>query len=366
MTLHFYIARKFTLYLLGILGIFGAIMALIGMVEELRDFDLGQIGVGGALHLALLKVPGDLYTILPMVTVMATVALFLALARSSELVVARASGRSAMRSLVAPVAVALVYGVIAVAIFNPIIAATSREYDSVSSGYKGQEASLLSVSSEGLWLRQGSISGQTVIRAARADARATRFYDVTFLAFDAEGNPAWRIEAEEARLRPQGWDIRNAKRWSFGDGIDNPEARAVVSPQLVLPSDLTLARIRDSFARPAEVAIWDLPTFISGLERAGFSALPQRVWFQMELAMPAVMAAMVLLGAAFTMRHVRFGRTGTMVMMALGLGLGLFFLRNFAQVLGENGQIPVALAAWSPPIAGILLSLGLLLHLEDG
>jgi lipopolysaccharide export system permease protein len=42
------------------------------------------------------------------------------------------------------------------------------------------------------------------------------------------------------------------------------------------------------------------------------------------------------------------------------------FLRNFAQVLGETGQIPALLAAWGPPVAAVMLSLGLLLHLEDG
>ena len=42
------------------------------------------------------------------------------------------------------------------------------------------------------------------------------------------------------------------------------------------------------------------------------------------------------------------------------------FLRNFAQALGDSGQIPVLLAAWSPPLAAVMLSLGLLLHLEDG
>ena len=66
------------------------------------------------------------------------------------------------------------------------------------------------------------------------------------------------------------------------------------------------------------------------------------------------------------MRHTRFGKTGIMVLFALLLGFGIFFLRNFAQVLGENGQIPVMLAAWAPPVAGILLSVGLLLHTEDG
>ncbi len=52
--------------------------------------------------------------------------------------------------------------------------------------------------------------------------------------------------------------------------------------------------------------------------------------------------------------------------MALGLGFTLYFIRNFAQILGENGQIPVLLAAWGPPVAAVLLPLGLLLHLEDG
>ena len=73
-----------------------------------------------------------------------------------------------------------------------------------------------------------------------------------------------------------------------------------------------------------------------------------------------------MIGAAFTMRPGRLGRTGLMVLLALGLGFGLYFIRNLAQVLGENGQLPVALAAWAPPLAGILLALGLLLHAEDG
>ncbi len=86
----------------------------------------------------------------------------------------------------------------------------------------------------------------------------------------------------------------------------------------------------------------------------------------MELATPLFLVAMVLIGAGFTMRHTRFGHTGAMVLMALVFGFGIYFIRNFAQILGENGQIPVLVAAWTPPVAAILMSLGILLHLEDG
>ena len=74
----------------------------------------------------------------------------------------------------------------------------------------------------------------------------------------------------------------------------------------------------------------------------------------------------VLVAAGFTMRHVRFGGTGRMVLFALLAGFGFYFLRNFAQALGDSGQIPILLAAWSPPVAAVMLSLGLLLHLEEG
>jgi lipopolysaccharide export system permease protein len=86
----------------------------------------------------------------------------------------------------------------------------------------------------------------------------------------------------------------------------------------------------------------------------------------MQLALPLLMSAMVLIAAGFTMRHARFGGTGLLVLFSLLGGFTIFFLRNFAQVLGQNGQVPVMVAAWAPPLAAALFALGLLLHLEDG
>ncbi|MEO1380130.1 MAG: hypothetical protein AAFU69_07215, partial [Pseudomonadota bacterium] len=37
-----------------------------------------------------------------------------------------------------------------------------------------------------------------------------------------------------------------------------------------------------------------------------------------------------------------------------------------ASAAGENGQIPIYLAAWAPPIASLMLAIGILLHMEDG
>ncbi len=366
MRLHFYFARKFALTLLAVLAVFLTILLLLDVVDQIRRFDIGSVGFGQALHLSALNVPAALYRILPLVVILATLALYLNLARTSELVITRAAGRSALRSLAAPVLTAFVAGLFCVAILNPIVAATSKTYEALSSTYKTGSANVLSISREGLWLRQGSEDGQMVIRAERVNLDGTVLFNVTFYGFGNKGGPLYRIEAKSAELVPGAWQITDAKRWVFATVTGNPERASTRHAELSLPSDLTRERIRDGFGTPSAIAIWDLPEFIASLDRAGFSALQHRMWLHMELALPLIFVAMVMIGAGFTMRHTRFGKTGTMVMMALGLGLALFFLRNFAQILGENGQIPVALAAWSPPLIGIFLSLGLLLHLEDG
>jgi lipopolysaccharide export system permease protein len=84
------------------------------------------------------------------------------------------------------------------------------------------------------------------------------------------------------------------------------------------------------------------------------------------MARPFFLMAMVLVAASFTMRHTRFGGTGTAVLTAILLGFTLYFVRSFAQILGENGQIPILLAAWAPPAAATFFALGMLLHAEDG
>ncbi|MEM1352579.1 MAG: LPS export ABC transporter permease LptG [Pseudomonadota bacterium] len=363
MILHYYFARKFLWTFLLITGVFVVMLALIDLVDELQDFpDLPFLDV---LGIVLLNMPHAVYEILPLVVILSAVALFMRLARSSELVVVRAAGRSALRSLLAPVSVAILIGLLAIAVLNPLVAAASKRYNDVVNAYIGGGTSVLGIATEGLWLRQGSPEGQTVIHAARASSDVATLYEATFISFGPEGIPQERIRAETARLGNGEWELEDVKIWDLSMGL-NPEADAREVQTMLLPSALTRDRIIDSFGKPEYISLWDLPGFINQLEQAGFSAKRYAVWYQMELARPLFLVALVMVAAAFTMRHVRLGNTGLSVLFAVMLGFTLHYIRNFAQILGENGQIPIILAAWAPPVASLMLAIGIILHLEDG
>ncbi|MGB0799475.1 MAG: LPS export ABC transporter permease LptG, partial [Planktomarina sp.] len=319
MTLHLYFATRFLRSFFLVIGAFILLIVMIDFLEHLRRFSGQDTSFGKIAQLVALSTPAKIYKLLPLVMVLSSLALFLGLSRSSELVVTRAAGRSALRALFAPLLMAFGIGVFAVVAINPIVAATEKQYELQTASLSGQRASALSFSSSGLWLRQGDQDVQTVIQAQRANLDGTRLFDVSFFEFDPDGKATRRLAAQSAYLENGFWRLDNVKEWTLETG-GNPEATSSTMPIFKIPTELTKSHISDSFGTPASIPIWDLPSFIVRLEQAGFSARRHLVWFHMELALPFFLAAIMMIGAGFTVRHSRAQKTSMMVLLAVMFG----------------------------------------------
>lgn len=364
MTLQRYVLRGFVHALLGVQGAIAIVVLLFAAVENLRRFGDEGADAGDVLRITLLEAPAILYDVFPLVLMLASLVTFLRLARSSELVVMRAAGLSALALIGIPTAASVVLGAVFVGVVNPFVAASIEQGARVEDALRGEDLSRMSFSGDGLWLRQADPEGQTVIQAARANLNGTLLSQVRLHRFDPESSLYSRIEAQTARLVAGAWVLENATRWKVD--AEGRFAKVDERTRIELPTQLTGAQILESFSRPETVGFWDLRRFITQLEEAGFSARPYRLFLQSEFAKPALFAAMVLIGSAFALRPARFGQTGVMILLAVLAGFALFFLKDFAESLGASGEVPLLVAAWTPPIAAILMALGLLLHLEDG
>ena len=97
MTLVRYILRGFLRSLLGVFAAIALVIILFTGVENLRRF--GEMGadLGAVTRITLLQAPEVLYQVFPLVLMLASLATFLNFARTSELVVMRASGVSALQ-----------------------------------------------------------------------------------------------------------------------------------------------------------------------------------------------------------------------------------------------------------------------------
>ena len=59
-------------------------------------------------------------------------------------------------------------------------------------------------------------------------------------------------------------------------------------------------------------------------------------------------------------------RRNLAILSSILLGFCLFYVRNFSALLAESNQLNLIAATWIPTISGILISLGIIIHMEDG
>jgi len=359
-TLSAYIARQFTFRLLAFLfGLVGVIL-LVTVVELLDQVANKQdIGLGRVLEMSLLKLPYLSQEVMPFTVLFAGLATFWRLTRSNELVVARAAGVSVWQFLLPALCVALVLGTFVITIFNPVASILLGRYEQLEARYLSYKGSSLAVSSTGLWLRQADADGQSVIHALRVVPETMTLQDVIVFRFREGDRFIGRIDAPKAELRDGYWRLFDA--WET-----KPDTQGRFAEQLDLATDLTAAKIQDSFAPPETISLWALPGFIDLLEQAGFSGRRHRLQFQRLLATPLLFAAMVLLAATFSLRPQRSGRVTLVILTGIFAGFLLYFLSNFVFAIGLSGKIPVVLAGWTPASVSLMLGITMLLHLEDG
>lgn len=358
-TLSGYIARQYTVWFLSFLfGLLGVIV-LVSIIDLLDRLARKSASLAVVVEMVLLKLPFLSQEVMPFTVLFAGLACFWRLTRSHELVVTRAAGISVWQALVPVLGVSLLVGILSVTVLNPVASVLLGRFEQLEAKYIRNQASTLSVSRHGLWLRQADENGQSVIHANRATHSSMTLHGVIVFRFAEEDHFVGRIDAERAVLQPGSWQLYSA--WK-----SSPGTREQFVERLDIPTDLTREKILDSFAPPETISFWSLPDFIELLENAGFSATHHKLQLHRLLATPLLLAAIILLAASFSLRPQRRGRVGLVILGGVLTGFMLYFVSNFVFALGLSGKIPVILSAWTPTGVALMLGVAVLLHLEDG
>ncbi|HEY4472170.1 MAG TPA: LptF/LptG family permease, partial [Stellaceae bacterium] len=167
-----YIARQFLAWFAGVFGTMLAVTFLLDYLELLRrGGGRAQAKWGVLFEMAALKLPHTAQEAMPFAILFGTMLAFWRLTRSNELVVARAAGVSVWQFLTPAILVALIIGVIAVTVFNPIASSMEARYEKLDARILRQSGDPLTLSSAGLWLRQSDAAdGQILIHGERVAA----------------------------------------------------------------------------------------------------------------------------------------------------------------------------------------------------
>lgn len=356
-TLGLYLGSRFAK---SVALVFFTIFGLIYMVDfvELlrRTGDSPEAGAPLVAWLSLLRTPSVSEQILPFAVLFGAMASFITLTRKLELVVARAAGVSVWQFLAPPILAAVAIGIFAVGIYNPLSAAMKQQADVIETRlFKSR----LLFSDSSMWIRQKSRVGQSILRAEASSNSGLHLANVSAFVFDPNGKFLERADADEAEMGDGEWKLSNVT-------ITAPGIEPRRADVYHLETNLLASQVVQSFVSPESVAFWSLPGVVEDTEGAGLDAVGYRLRYQSLLALPALLAAMVLIAASFSLKLSRMGGVGILVLGGVGAGFVLYVATKLVSDLGNAGVLSTPVAAWSPAIVANMLGALTLLNREDG
>jgi len=358
------LARYFGLrFLIAVLIVFAGIFVLVTLIDYIemmrRAGDIPNVSVALVAKTSIYRVPQVVERILPFCILIGAMSCYLNLSRRLELVVARSAGLSAWQFVAPALVVAFALGVVATTIYNPISAILQERSKRFEAELFGHTANALSRSGGTFWIGQRTDEGQAIINAISSRDQGINLNGVSVFTFDTEGRFKQRIEARAALLEPGAWLFRDARVYVLG-------VLPARQTEYRLKTSLTPEQVRESFATPETVPFWELPQYIQIAEHAGLVAAGYRLQFQKLLARPFLLAAMVLLAAAVSLRFFRFGGVQKMVLSGVAAGFLLYVLSKVTEDLSKAELMHPVAAAWLPVLVGGVTGFIALLYQEDG
>ncbi|HEV7335777.1 MULTISPECIES: LPS export ABC transporter permease LptG [Bosea] len=353
-----YLTQRFFRAILSVFGTFFFLILTLDFVELMRRAGDSPVATTPSIiQLALYRAPSVAEQIFPFAVLFGGMFALLNLSRKLELVVARSVGISAWQFLQPAALVAGLIGLISIGIYNPVAAELKQRATKLEASLFARTGQV--ASGKEIWIRQRSVDGQAIIRAAAALEDGVGLAQVAFFNYAPDGGFSERIEARQAVLHHGYWELSDARVTSV---MEEPQSYTTY----LVATNLEPEQVRQSFTPPDSVGFWSMPTVIERTRKAGLDTTRYELRYESLKARPLLLIAMILVAASVSLRFFRFGGVTKLVVGGVAAGFMLYVATQLSEELGSSGIINAPVAAWLPAIVGSLLGALALLHQEDG
>jgi len=346
-----YVLRDFFVYLGMILSTFLVLVLVFTLFELLADIMRNKIPVSIVAEYLLNVTPYLLYTIAPLVMLLAVLVTFGVMQRSNEITAIKATGTSIYRVITPVIAAAAVFSACLFFADQLYLPHTNKRQEALHNQIKGRPPQTY-LRPERQW-----IFGQNndIYYYQFFDPDRDQFANISVFKLDkANFTITQRIHADRAHwaenlnrwIYEQGWD-----RALNGSAINNYRPFEVATfPEF--PETPTY--FKKEVKQYTEMNYEELHKYIRDLQQGGFDVVRLRVELHKKLSYPLITLIMAVLAIPFSLSA---GKRGAVAGVAVAVGIAVFYtvVSRLFEAMGNLNQLPPAIAAWSPDIIFVLV-----------
>ena len=313
------------------------------------------------LYVGLL-VPNHLYELLPISVLIGTIFVMARLAQSSEYTILRTSGLDPWRALKMLLSLGVFFVIFSFLIGDYIAPLSERTAQLLKARYQGS----LTVGQTGAWLKEKQANNSYVVNVKTLSPTG-EMLNVQIFEFDSKGLVQSTMRAPLARFgADDSWELSKADRVEFSvpSATATPAATSLAGVKRSTledfrwPTEVTREMVSVALLKPERMGTLDLFNYIRHLDANGQTAQRYEIEFWKKVFYPLSCLVMVILALPFAYLHFRSGGIATYVFAGVMIGISFFLLNNVFGYIGNLQNWQPWLAAATPGLLYMGISLG--------
>ncbi|MGA8503116.1 MAG: LPS export ABC transporter permease LptF [Candidatus Sulfotelmatobacter sp.] len=354
-----YVLRDFFLYLGMIVAAFLVLLLVFTLFELLGDILRNQTPAIVVVEYLLNVSPYLLYSVAPLIMLLAVLITFGLMNRSNEITAIKATGTSVYRIVMPVLAAAAVLSTGLFFADQFYLPHTNKRQEALHNQIKGKPPQTY-LRPDRRW-----IFGQhnDIYYYQFFDADRDQFANLTIFRIDpASFSITQRIHAERAH-----W-ADNLGRWVFEQGWQRSLHGAAIAGYHTFDvstfPDLSEqpSYFKKEVKQYSEMNYEELRRYIRDLQQSGFDVVRLRVQLNQKLSYPLITFIMAGLAVPFSLSAAKKGAI-TGVAVAVGIAVVYTVVSRLSEAMGDISLLPAALAAWSPDLIFALVGAYLILKI---
>lgn len=332
-----YLARELYFSMALVFAALLMLFALLDLIGQLNEMGQGNYRLGYVLLYVALLLPGHIYELFPVATLIGAIFGLVQMAANSELTVYRASGVSLKQMVAALLAIGMPL-VLLCLLFGEVLAPPSQHL-AQRIKLKAQNAELtLREFRSGVWVKdEGSFVN------VRNVTPGAELLGVSIYQFDESYTLHAITVADSAHfVREREWRLQGVKRTLF---TPQGGASAQAYDDMAWRSSLNPALFSVLLVAPEQMSALDLYRYTEHLAGNRQKTVRYEIALWNKLAYPLAVWVMLLLALPFASYSRREGGIGGKIFLGIVLGLGFHFVGRLFANLGALNEWPAVVSA---------------------
>ena len=349
-TYHKFILTVFSKSFIYVFFIMFSLVFILNILSELEFFRNIDVGLYLPIYISILNSPALIFEMFPFIFLISTQLFFINLFNDNQIQIFKYSGLKNSKILTIIAMYSLVLGLIIITLFYNFSSNLKNLYFELKNNYSADDKYLAVITKNGLWIKDKIGKSNVIINSSKIE---NEFLIDNFITeFNENYEVERNIRSDKINISNNDWIVFNPvifKKNYYSQNVDQKE--------LIFKTNFNYKKIQSLFSNLSSLSILELLNLRNNYLNLSYSTIEIDLHLLRLFNYPIYLVLMTIFSSIIMLKIKWIENTTFKISLGLFLSVVIYYINNFANILGKVEKIPLSLSVFVPIIVLTLINI---------